>query len=230
VKRLEESARATAASAESYLAGAAALVAASIGLTVPAHGDGGWGAPVLLAAAGIAGAALALTHGSLALGAAVRGARDVCLEVGRQLEGPILRSDARNVPPSYRACEERCARAGLEGAPLGNALAFLPLVLLGIALDLVYRGQSPRLAAEAFAVLTAGAAVTALWVALTANGARAVLLAVRRASRPDGDPAVFAASVGGSSLTDMLGSAVGPAACSLSLMASSIGLLAPFLR
>ena len=185
---------------------------------------------MLLAATGVAGAALALTHGSLVLGAAVRGARDASLEVERQLEGTSRTPDARGGAPSYRACEEQCARAGLDGAPLAGVLSFLPLVLLGIALDLVYRGKSPRLAAEAFAVLTAGAAVTALWVALTANGARAVLLAVRRASRPDGDPAIFAASVGGSSLTDILGSAVGPAACSLSLMASSIGLLAPFLR
>jgi Na+/H+-translocating membrane pyrophosphatase len=230
VKRLEESARATGASAESYLGGAAALVAASIGLTVPVQSDALGGVPLVLAAAGVAGAALALAHGSLALGTAVRGSRDASLEVDRQLGGPSPRPEGRGAPPSYRACEEQCARSGLEGVPLGGVLAILPLVLLGIALDLVYRGQSPRLAPEVFAVLTAGAAVTALWVALTANGARAVLLVVRRASRPDGDPAVFAASVGGSSLIDILGGAVGPAACSLSLMASSIGLLAPFLR
>jgi Na+/H+-translocating membrane pyrophosphatase len=230
VKRLEDAARATGASAESYVAGTSVLVAIGIGLAIPTQGAGAGGAPVTLAGAGMVGAALALVQGSLALAAAVRGAREASLEVDRQLKGPPSGHEARGAPPSYRACEEQCARSGLEGAPLGTVLAFLPLVLLGIALDLVYRGQSPRLAAEVFAVLTAGAAVTALWVALTANGARAVLLAVRRASRPDGDPAVFAASVGGSSLTDILGSAVGPAACSLSLMASSIGLLAPFLR
>jgi Na+/H+-translocating membrane pyrophosphatase len=226
-RRLEDAARAASASGESYLAGASGLVAASVGLALTVEGDASGTAPLVFAAAGIAGAALALAHGSLALGAAVRGARDASLEVDRQLEGS---GDVRGAPPSYRACEEQCARSGLAGAPLASLLGFLPLVLLGIALDLVYRGKSPRLAAEAFAVLTAGAAVTALWVALTANGARAVLLAVRRASRPDGDPAIFAASVGGSSLTDILGSAAGPAACSLSLMASSIGLLVPFLR
>jgi Na+/H+-translocating membrane pyrophosphatase len=229
-KRLEDASRGASAAAESYLFGASALAAAGIGLTLASQGDTTGASPLLLAAAGIAGAALAVGHGSLALAAAVRGARDASLEVDRQLDAPSQRPDLRGQGPSYRACEEQCARTGLEGAPLLNVLSFLPLVLLGIALDLVYRGKSPRLAAEAFAVLTAGAAVTALWVALTANGARAVLLAVRRASRPDGDPALFAASVGGSSLTDILGSAAGPAACSLSLMASSIGLLVPFLR
>jgi K(+)-stimulated pyrophosphate-energized sodium pump len=229
VKRLEEAARPAGASAESYLTGATGLVAASLGLTLHPQGDVTGGA-VLLASAGVAGAAFALTHAGAALSAAVQGARNVTLEVERQLEGANRNPEARNAPPSYRICEEHCARAGLEGAPRAAALTFLPLVLLGIALDLVYRGKSPRLAAEAFAVFTAGAAVTALWVALSANGAHAVLLAVRRASRPEGDPAIFAASVGGSSLTDILGSAVGPTACSLSLMASSIGLLAPFLR
>lgn len=229
-KRLEDAARGASSAAHTTLAGAQGLAAASIGLTLQAQGDAGSAGPLLLAAVGIAGAAFALGHGSLAVGAAVRGARDSSLEVDRQLEAPSHRPEPRGAPPSYRVCEEQCARAGLEGALLSGVLSFLPLVLLGIALDLVYRGKSPRLAAEAFAVLTAGAAVTALWVALTANGARAVLLAVRRANRPDGDPAIFAASVGGSSLTDILGSTAGPAACSLSLMASSIGLLVPFLR
>jgi Na+/H+-translocating membrane pyrophosphatase len=229
VRRLEEAARPVGACAESYLAGAAVLTAASVGLTIQTQGDAG-GGTVLLSVAGVAGAAFALTHVGGALLAAVRGARDVSLEVDRQLDGSNRTPDARGAPPSYRTCEEQCARAGLEGALLAAASTFLPLVLLGIALDLVYRGKSPRLAAEVFAVLTAGVAATALWVALTANGAHAVLLAVRRATRPEGDPAIFAASVGGSSLTDILGSAVGPAACSLSLMASSIGLLAPFLR
>jgi H+-translocating diphosphatase len=226
-RRLEDTARATSGSGETYLTSASGLLAAGVALALSVEGD--TPAPLLLAAAGVAGAALVLTHGSMALAAAARGARDACLEVDRQLDGSGA-SDARGAPPSYRACEEQCARIGLQGAPLTSLLAFVLPVMLGIALDLVYRGKSPRVAAEAFAVFTAGAAVTALWVALTANGARAVLLAVRRASRPDGDPAIFAASVGGNSLTDILGSAAGPTACSLSLMASSIGLLVPFLR
>ena len=97
-------------------------------------------------------------------------------------------------------------------------------VVLGIALKVVYRESGPRLAAEALATFVAGAAVTALGVALTVDGTRAVLAGARRANRPEGDPATYAASATGDALAEILGSAAGPAACSLALVAAAIAL------
>jgi len=63
-------------------------------------------------------------------------------------------------------------------------------------------------------------------VALTVDGARAVLTGARRANRPEGDPATYAASVTGDALSDIFRSAVSPAACTLALVAASLVLLA----
>ena len=99
-------------------------------------------------------------------------------------------------------------------------------VVLGIALKVVYRESGPRLAAEALATFVAGAAVTALGVALTVDGARAVSTGARRANRPEGDPATYAASVTGDALSDIFRGAVSPTACTLSLVATALVLLA----
>jgi len=172
------------------------------------------------------GAALVLGAAGAAARRAARGAREVAVEVERQLRSTPLELGADGRSPSYRACEELAARLGLRGAASGAALVLLGPVLLGIALRLVYRETGPRLAAEAFATFVAGAAVTALGVALAVDGARAVLAGARRASRPEGDPASHAASVTGSALVEILGSAAGPAACTTALIVTALALLA----
>ncbi len=157
---------------------------------------------------------------------AARGAREVSLEIERQLASTVAETPGEGRAPSYRACEEAAGRAGLSGGLGAATLALGGPVLLGIALRLVYRESGPRLAAEALATFVAGAAVTALGVALAVDGARAVLAGARRASRPEGDPATHAASVTGSALAEILGGAAGPAVCTAALIAASLAILA----
>jgi hypothetical protein len=173
------------------------------------------------------GAGCLLVQVALVVRRSARAARELTLEVERQLASapPATRESGENGAASYRACEELCGRLGLAGAlPLATVGAALP-VLLGIGLLLVYRIGSPRLAADASAMFVAGAAVTALGAALTVDGAHAVLAAARRASRPEADSATFAASVTGDALLSLLSNAIGPIVCSLSLIAASLALL-----
>ncbi|HTQ05094.1 MAG TPA: hypothetical protein VMI54_14620 [Polyangiaceae bacterium] len=176
--------------------------------------------------AALLGAGVVLVAVGAAARRAARGAREVAVEVERQWRAALheVGSDGRS--PSYRACEELAGRLGVNGAASGAALVLLGPVLLGIALRLVYRESGPRLAAEAFATFVAGAAVTALGVALAVDGARAVLAGARRTTRPEGDPASHAASVTASALVEILGSAAGPAACTTAVIVTSLALLA----
>jgi hypothetical protein len=157
---------------------------------------------------------------------AARAGRELAVEVDRQLRSGGPEPAAEDRPPSYRACEELAGRLGLRGAASGAASVLLGPVLLGIALRLVYRDAGPRLAAGAFATFVAGAAVTALGVALAVDGARAVLTGARRANRPEGNPVTHAASVTGSALAEILGSTAGPAACIAAAITTTITLLA----
>jgi K(+)-stimulated pyrophosphate-energized sodium pump len=175
----------------------------------------------------VLGAALVLGLSGLAARRSGRAARDVALEVERQLGASPQRDEGEDGrAPSYRSCEEVAGRAGLAGVLGSLTLAIGGPVVLGIALRLVYRESGPRLAAEALATLVAGAAVTALGVALAVDGARVVLTTARRASRPEGDSATHAASVTGSALAEVLASAVGPAACTAALITASLAILA----
>lgn len=202
------------------LTDALAALAGALALLPPSGESGSAGRLALL------GAGLVLAGAGASARRAARGAREVAVEVERQLRSSPLEGSADGRIPSYRACEELAARLGLEGAASGAALVLLGPVLLGIALRLVYRESGPRLAAEAFATFVAGAAVTALGVALAVDGARAVLTGARRASRPEGDPAAHAASVTGSALAEILGSAAGPAACTAAVILTALALLA----
>jgi hypothetical protein len=184
-------------------------------------------ATALLGCLALFGAACLLVQAALVARRAARAAREVTLEVERQLASapPGTRETGDNGVTSYRACEELCGRLGLAGAlPLATVGAALPVVL-GIGLVLVYRIGSPRLAADAPAMFVAGVAVTALGAALTVDGAHAVLAAARRASRPEADSATFAASVTGDALLSLLSIAIGPTVCSLALIAASLALL-----
>jgi hypothetical protein len=229
--RLAESSQAPAAVSRALLLWGAVLPALGAGLTRAAGGASGPGvafAPTALVGwMTILGTGVALVQAGALVLRAARGARESTLEVERQLEslppGPADASEKGAT--SYRACEALCGRIGLSAAlPLAGIGALGPVVL-GIGLFLVYRVNGPRLAADALAMFVAGAAVTALGAALTVDGAHAVLAAARRASRPEGDPATFAASVTGDALLSLLRNAVGPNVCSMALIAASFALL-----
>jgi len=205
----------------SFAAGLAALAATLTAAASPSAGPPGAETWVTLL-----GVAWALGVAGGAARRAARGAQETNLEAYRQLTAAPSETPGEARAPSYRGCEEAAGSAGL-GTALGTALGvLLGPVVLGIALKLVYRESGPRLAAEAPATFVAGAAVTALGVALTVDGARAVLAGARRANRPEGDPATYAASVTGDALADIFRSAVSPAACTLALVAASLVLLA----
>lgn len=171
------------------------------------------------------GFVFSLAHIGSAVRRSARGARDLSLELDRQIAifpGETPAAEARL--PSYRTSEELASRAGRAGAWWPALLALGVPVVLGTGLWLVYRGAGSRFAAEVLATFVVGTAVTALGAALAVDGARAVLAGARRASRPEGDPASFAASVTGDALSELIGSAVGPTACSLALLAASVAL------
>jgi len=224
LQRLVDSQQVTRAVAESQatLAAAAAALATFLGgfsgEHPPSTPSAGWVA--------LAGVAWVLAGVGAAARRAARAGRDVTLEVERQLASPAGDGNAEERPTNYRASEELAARAGLSGALRGSLALLAGPVVLGIALKVVYRESGPRLAAEALAMFVAGAAVTALGVALTVDGARAALAGARRANRPEGDPATYAASVTGDALAEILSSAVGPLAGTLALVAAALALFA----
>jgi len=167
-----------------------------------------------------------LLHIGGALRRGARGARELSLEADRQIGAfPAETSGSEPRPPSYRTSEELASRAGVMGASLPALVGIAVPVVLGTGLWLVYRGAGSRFAAEVLATFVAGIAVTALGAALAVDGARAVLAGARRASRPEGDPASFAASVTGDALSEHIGSAAGTTACSLALLAASVALV-----
>jgi hypothetical protein len=167
-----------------------------------------------------------LVHVASGLRRGARGARDLCLEADRQIvDFPADLAATEVRPPSYRASEELASRAGRTGAWLPALVGLGVPVVLGSGLWLVYRGAGSRFAAEVLATFVVCTAVTALGAALAVDGARAVLAGARRASRPEGDPASFAASVTGDALSELIGSAAGTTACSLALLAASVALM-----
>ena len=223
--RLDDLGRAGSLLATPALSSAAPLVAFGGALLLaPIPGPALGPLPAALFAA--LGIAFVIAQAGRAARSAALGAREVGAEVERQLassaEGgtPIL-SD--RYAPSYRSCEELCARMARSG-PADLAAAFLPLVLLGSGLGLVYRIGGSRLAAAALATFVATAAVTALGAALAVDGARAVQSGARRLNRPERDAAGGLASIAGDVLADILSIAAGPAACSQTLLVTSLSL------
>jgi hypothetical protein len=228
--RLAESSQAPAAAGRSSLLFAALLPVLTSCLAPSGTETAGPTLPLagpLLGWMTVLGGAVALAQAGAAAKRAARGARELALEVERQLAAlpPGSREAGENGTTSYRACEELCSRIGLSAALPLAALGAAGPVVLGIGLFLVYRISGPWLAADALAMFVAGTAVTALGAALTVDGAHAVLAAARRASRPEADPATFAASVTGDALLSLLRNAVGPTVCSMALLAASFALL-----
>jgi hypothetical protein len=171
------------------------------------------------------GFVFSLVHIGSAVRRSARGTRELTLELDRQFAVfPKELPDAAARLPSYRTSEELASRAGRAGAWWPAVVGLGVPVVLGTGLWLVYRGAGSRFAAEVLATFVVGIAVTALGAALAVDGARAVLAGARRASRPEGDPASFAASVTGDALSELIGSAAGPTACSLALLAASVAL------
>jgi Na+/H+-translocating membrane pyrophosphatase len=224
IQRLSASCETAAAMARSQLT--LTRVLGALAVTLGARGASPSGQFEVTPWTTLLGVAMILLVAGVAARRAARGAREVSLEIERQLATTVAETPGEGRAPSYRACEEAAARVGLSNGLWTATLALGGPVLLGITLRLVYRESGPRLAAEALATFVAGAAVTALGVALAVDGARAVSAGARRASRPEGDPATHAASVTGSALAEILGGAAGPAVCTAALIAASLAILA----
>ena len=191
------------------------------------------GKPVV-AWCGALGAAAVLGYAGNALRAASRGAQSVALEVERQLRGFPRERGLIQLPegytPSYRAIIDISSKVALERllGPIAAAL-FVPAVL-GAGLRVLYHSFDPGLPSEGLASFVVVASVTGLTAALAVDATRVTLGAARRANRPRGATAGFAASLTGDSVADLVGSSAGPAA-HLLVKATAVGALAvaPFL-
>jgi Na+/H+-translocating membrane pyrophosphatase len=225
--RLAETSSQSAALARSALLLAVALLALGQALNPEAAPGSPTDAPLsglVLGGMALFGVATVLLQAGTVLRRAARGAREIGLEVARTLANTPA-EPGETGGTSYRACENLCGRVGIAAALPSATIGLAGPVVLGIGLVLVYRVGGPRLAADALAMFVAGAAVTALGVALTVDGAHAVLAAARRANRPEGDPATSAASVTGDALFSLLRNALGPTVCFMALIAAAFALL-----
>ncbi len=180
------------------------------------------------------GAALVLSYAGGAARAATRAAREVALEVERQLRGFPREQGVALVPadytPSYKACEELAAKHALGGGIASSGPYLLLPLLLGVALRLMYRTEAPWLLSDGLAAFVVAGAVTGLGAALVVDGARAALGGARRATRPRGSAPGYSAAVSGDVVADILSGVVGPAANLIGKASAALLLVvAPFL-
>jgi Na+/H+-translocating membrane pyrophosphatase len=213
--------------ARGYLFTAQALAALpAIAGSFAAGGALGLGRSSAFLCAALAALAV-LSHASHSLRGASRTADEVALEVERQVSSPNpgpTGGGPETHAPSYRACEELTQKAASEGLLFAAGRAVAPLVLLGIGLGLVYRVGGSRLAAAALSTFVATAAVVALGAALAVDGARTVHGGSRRLARLERETRARAASLPEDVLSNILGFAAGPAACSQALLLASFAL------
>ena len=236
-QRLDEVGASTAVVAHTFLVLVGALSALLCAAALPLLSAPSAGMdpshPVVIWCGGL-GAAGALAYAGGAMRRSARGARGVALEVERQLRGFPRSAGLAQVPeefsPSYRACLDVAAKSALERA-LPTALVAISIpALLGIGLRLLYRSAGPSVPIEGLTAFVAVAAVTSLSAALGLEGARAALLALRRAHPVRGSSSGYAASVSIDAVGDLLGNSAAPASHLYVKAAAAAALaLAPFL-
>jgi len=168
--------------------------------------------PALLVGCGLVGSAFVSLLVGHAVAVAARSAGAATLEVDRQLKGfpreagvPVV---PRDFTPSYRAVVDLTGHLAARGTVLPTLAALAAPVALGMGLRLLYK--SPGSAAEGVTAFVAFAAATGVGVSFLGAGARAVLGAAHRASRPRGASAGFEASLAGHSVGEFLGSYASP--------------------
>jgi Na+/H+-translocating membrane pyrophosphatase len=148
------------------------------------------------------------------LAQAARAARVAVLEVERQLRAFPKEAGVAVIPadfaPSYRTVVEQTTRQASSRVVAPVALALVAPAVLGFALRVLY--SSGALAIEGLVAFVVIASATGLALALAADGARAVLSAAYRASRPRGGPPGFEVSLTGNAVADLLGCSAAPAA------------------
>jgi Na+/H+-translocating membrane pyrophosphatase len=163
---------------------------------------------------GLLGAPVILAFVGSALAQAARAARVAVLEVERQLRAFPKEAGVAVIPadfaPSYRTVVEQTTRQASSRVVAPVALALVAPAVLGFALRVLY--SSGALAIEGLVAFVVIASATGLALALAADGARAVLSAAYRASRPRGGPPGFEVSLTGNAVADLLGCSAAPAA------------------
>ncbi len=237
--RLDDCGFAASITSQSYMMLVSAVSAVAVALALTSSGprpESGAGPATLATVVWCAalGAALVLSYAGGAARAASRAAREVALEVERQLRGFPREQGVALVPPdytpSYKACEELTAKHALSGGLPSSGLYLLAPLLLGVALRLMYRSEAPWLLADGLTAFVVAAAVTGLGAALVVDGARAALAGARRATRPRGSSPGYSAAVSGDVVADILSGVVGPAANLIGkALAALLLVAAPFL-
>lgn len=240
--RLDEAAFAASSVSQTYLivtSSVAALLAASAVSVLGARGAAqisalDLGKPAVVFSAALA-LALILAFAGNSARSATRGARGVAQEVERQLRGFPRDKGRPTIPqdftPSYRACVELCARAGLSRLGWPVVVGLAPPLVLGLVLLAIYRKIDGKLPVEALVGFVAIAALGGLAAALAVDGMRATLSAARRATRRGTPGGGLGAALGVDAVADVLGNAAGPAAQLMVKTVAVVALaLAPFLR
>jgi len=239
--RLDDAAFSATAAAQSYLIVGTCLSAVVSALALPILArQAAAPAPIepsnpILVWCGALGAALVLAYAGSVARAGARGARDIALEVERQLRGFPREHGLAQVPldftPTYKNCVELSARSALRRALLDVCLVLLVPLLLGALLRLLYRGDAAALAVRGLTNFVTVAAITGLCAALTIDGARAALGKVRRENRPRDAAIGYGPSMAGDAFADIFGNSAGPAARFVTLSVSATALaLAPLLH
>lgn len=183
---------------------------------------------------GALGAALVLAYAGSSARAALRGARDVAMEVDRQLRRFPREQGSAMIPhdfsPSYKACVDIVSRLPLGRGGL-TALGALAIPgALALALLLLYSGPENKRAIEGLMSFVLFSGLIGFAAALSLDVARATLTSVCRSARAQAgaDPLPASASDGAA---DVLGHAAGPAVQALVVAAAALALaVAPFLH
>lgn len=239
--RLDDVGFSATAGAQAYLivASSSSAVVSALALPILARSDLARALTVassnpILVWCGALGAALVLAYSGSVARAGARGAKEIALEVERQLRGFPREHGLAQVPaeftPSYKDCVELSARGALRRATLD----VLPVVLAPLGLGLALRWATREhagLAVEALTSFVVMTAVTGFSAALALDGARAALGKVRRESRAREGAPGFSQSVSADAFADIFGNAAGPAARLVTLCLATTALaVAPFLN
>jgi len=221
----------------SIFAGAISSLLVAWALARGVHGAPSPAAPSLALAlpwCGALGSVLVLSYAGSVARATVRGAREVCAEVERQLRGFPREHGIAQIPPdytpSYKSCVDLTTLVALRRAlgPIG--LSLLVPVALGVALRVLYRSLAPELVTQGLTWFVVVASLTGLGAALSVDATRATLGTVRRAHRVRDTGTAFTTSINADALSDIFGNAAAPA---LQLLVKAIAvtalIVAPFL-
>jgi Na+/H+-translocating membrane pyrophosphatase len=165
--------------------------------------------------------------------AAVRGGREVAVDVDRQLRKFTREAGTGAIPsdfsPSYKSCVDIATRFGLSGLALGALGALAVPALLALGLRLVFGSAPSSRAIEGLMSCVLFVALIGLSLALALDLTRGMLSAAERARGYVPNDASYSNSTDGAA--NVFGHAAAPAAHALLVGTAALALaVAPFMN